>query len=256
MFIATADKNSLSVTGSELITSGSVKTNFVEFQFSDDWNGLRKTAIFQTKKVSIPIILDDNRLTLPIPWEVMAYAGETINIGVYGERVDDPITPTDEEIVLPTIWTTLSTVKQGVVISNPPTTPPTIDSYLQLLKYINSLIEEGKIGVKINSVPMEDGRGVVVTITGSEGEESFEIYNGVNGTDGSNGVSPTLDISLIDGGHRVTINDVNGENYFDVMNGKNGNVGEVEAIVNQKLDAYSNERSPLTVDEIMNIIGE
>lgn len=38
-------------------------------------------------------------------------------------------------------------------------------------------------------------------------------------------VSPTVDVTEIDGGHRVTITDANGTETFDVMNGKDGTDG-------------------------------
>ena len=41
----------------------------------------------------------------------------------------------------------------------------------------------------------------------------------------SAGVSPTVDVTNIDGGHRVTITDVDGAETFDVMNGKDGVIG-------------------------------
>lgn len=121
MFIVNVAKNSIAVEGKELITSGSVKTNFVQFDFDEEWTGLTKTVIFQTKKVSIPIILEEGvRYQLPIPWEVMAYPNETINVGVYGVRKDaEETTDVDEEIVLPTIWGTIGKVTQGVLVPNP-----------------------------------------------------------------------------------------------------------------------------------------
>lgn len=42
-----------------------------------------------------------------------------------------------------------------------------------------------------------------------------------------NGVSPTISVTEIDGGHRVTITDVNGTQSFDVMDGEDGSGGGV-----------------------------
>ncbi len=41
----------------------------------------------------------------------------------------------------------------------------------------------------------------------------------LNITGGTDGFSPTVDVSEIEGGHRVTITDKNGEQSFDVLNG-------------------------------------
>lgn len=42
---------------------------------------------------------------------------------------------------------------------------------------------------------------------------------------GEVGVSPTIDVSAITGGHRLTITDVNGTEYVDVMDGEKGDTG-------------------------------
>ena len=42
------------------------------------------------------------------------------------------------------------------------------------------------------------------------------------GTPGADGVSPTVEIEDIDGGHRVTVTDANGPHSFDVMDGEGG----------------------------------
>lgn len=154
MITATVDKNSIEIDHEELITSGSVKTNFIQFVFSEDWNGLTKTAIFQTKKVSIPVIVDGED-KVAIPWEAMAFPKEEIKFGVYGVRFDDESTESvDEEIVLPTIWGSLGKVVEGVLVESPPITDPTKDAYLQLLDYIKSLQPGG--GEATGGIPYVD----------------------------------------------------------------------------------------------------
>lgn len=43
---------------------------------------------------------------------------------------------------------------------------------------------------------------------------------------GGSGVSPIIDVTEIEGGHRVTITDAEGTESFDVMNGKDGEKGD------------------------------
>lgn len=43
---------------------------------------------------------------------------------------------------------------------------------------------------------------------------------------GNDGISPTLDVTEIPGGHRVVINDIEGEKPFDIMDGRDGKDGE------------------------------
>lgn len=55
-------------------------------------------------------------------------------------------------------------------------------------------------------------------------KESGE-FDGQDGTNGKDGVSPTITVTDITGGHRLTITDVNGTKTVDVMDGKDGEGG-------------------------------
>ena len=55
----------------------------------------------------------------------------------------------------------------------------------------------------------------------AQAKESGEF----DGAAGQDGVSPTVTVIDITGGHRVTITDANGTKYFDVMDGKDGSGG-------------------------------
>lgn len=64
------------------------------------------------------------------------------------------------------------------------------------------------------------------------GVTTEDIQNAVNSyltehpvRDGQNGVSPTVEVVEITGGHRVTITDADGPQVFDIMNGKDGKGG-------------------------------
>ena len=52
--------------------------------------------------------------------------------------------------------------------------------------------------------------------------DSGFVFAGVNGAPGNNGISPTVTITAITGGHRVTITDATGTKTFDVMDGEDG----------------------------------
>ena len=151
MFKAIVDANRIAVTNpdKEIITSGSVNVNFIEFTFSEDWVGLEKNVIFQTKKGSVPIILEGEKLvyTMPIPWEMTAFANESIAVGAYGVRMDDAETLEDEEKMLPTVWGAIpEKVRQGVVINDQPPTSPTYNSYMELLGRLDSIPYSSIVG--------------------------------------------------------------------------------------------------------------
>lgn len=233
MFKALVEANRITVTNpdKEIITSGSVNVNFIEFTFTDDWIGLEATVIFQTRKAAIPIILSGDSLihTMPIPWEVLTNSGETINIGAYGIRMDDSDTLEDEEKILPTVWGSIpEKVREGVTVLDPTPTSPTYNAYQLLLKTIADIIANGGGGGGVPGISPtisieETDDGVVLTIVDVNGERSVTITNGVDGTDGSDGsdgFSPTISVTPIEGGNRLTITDVDGEHSFDFLNGQ------------------------------------
>ena len=60
---------------------------------------------------------------------------------------------------------------------------------------------------------------------GKDGEDGHTPVKGVDyfdGVDGEDGVSPTITVQAITGGHRITITDKNGTKTVDVMDGANG----------------------------------
>lgn len=67
--------------------------------------------------------------------------------------------------------------------------------------------------IEANKTAIEELKNSGVGAPGEPGED---------GNDGKDGVSPTIQITDIEGGHRITVTDVNGSRNFDVMDGKDG----------------------------------
>ena len=298
MFKLYADKNKLTVQQREAVTSGSANTYRAAFEFSADWDGLEKVAIFRAGDVSVPILLDETGECV-IPWEVMQTAGLLLRAGVYGTQ--------GEETVLPTIWANLGTILTGVEMPGEGAMPPTPELWQQeLAAKGDSLSLDGvklflKSGEKVLSTvtipvggggggegtqgppgpqgaPGKDGfsptvtttstaDGTAVTITDVDGPHTFDVLNGKDGqpggpgpigppgtpgtpgTNGKDGVSPTVEVEPIDGGHRVTITDADGEQSFDVLNGKDGTGGgEGEGV--DLSDYYTKEQVNEKLEEI------
>ena len=131
MFSLSASKVNLSVLERETITSGSANVYSVQFEFSKEWTGLTKTAVFHAADTTISVLLDDSN-ECSIPWEVLQDANRALCVGVYGTR--------GEDVVLPTIWTTLGTIKEGVHPGES-AQPPTPSVYEQILADIGNLDE-------------------------------------------------------------------------------------------------------------------
>lgn len=123
IFSLQASKTFLSVLSREMMTSGSVNVYLVQFAFSADWDELDKTAVFRAGDTKISVVLDaTNRCQ--IPWEVLENRGRPLEAGVYGTK--------NGTVVLPTIWATLGTIKEGASPGEN-TQPPTPDVYSQIL---------------------------------------------------------------------------------------------------------------------------
>lgn len=138
MFVVTATKNSLSIQGSELMTSGSVNINFVQVVTSNDWRDLNTTVVFQTRQTAVTINLGIDTgipLTIAVPWEVLTTAGETINIGLYGMKSSSA--ENQMEVVLPTVWGTLGKVVQGVVLKGGSPPKPSNDLFAEFIDRID-----------------------------------------------------------------------------------------------------------------------
>lgn len=134
MFRLYADKNKLDLLEREPVTSGSVNVYEAAFEFSEDWTGLEKTAVFRAGEKSISVLLGDTGETV-VPWEVLTVPGKRLEAGVYGTRA--------AEVVLPTVWTDLGYIHTGAAPGDE-ARPPTPDLWQQeLAKKADGLALDG-----------------------------------------------------------------------------------------------------------------
>lgn len=124
-------KNQLIITDLEPITSGSVNVYKVHFHFSSDWDGLERIAVFQTQTTTINIPIQDDIAI--IPWEVMTTPNVAIRLGVYGIKTLTTI--------LPTIWTDLGVVVEGVIIGDAESAGHSPDIYEAILRKFEEIDE-------------------------------------------------------------------------------------------------------------------
>lgn len=68
-------------------------------------------------------------------------------------------------------------------------------------------------------------------VDGQPGKDGVDGKDGADGLPGEKGISPTVEVQDIEGGHRVTITDKDGDKTFDVMDGKDGSGGSGGASV-------------------------
>ena len=75
--------------------------------------------------------------------------------------------------------------------------------------------------------------------TGPQGKPGEAGPKGETGAPGKDGVSPTLSISSITGGHRITITDAAGSKSFDVKDGENGKDASITSAAIVKALGYT-----------------
>ena len=99
-----------------------------------------------------------------------------------------------------------------------------------------------------------DGKDGKDGYTPQKGVDYFDGRDGRDGDAGAsglNGVSPTVEVVPLEGGHRVEITDANGKKVFDVMNGKNGEDGE-DAKPEDRIQSDQAENDPENPAHILN----
>lgn len=157
MFLLKADKVRLILLRREPLTSGSVNVNTVKFEFSPDWDGLTRTAVFKAGTEERSVLLDGTGECV-IPWEALARPDVRILAGVYGTK--------GGEIVLPTVWASLGTVLEGAAPDGG-RYPPTPELWEQELAGKGDTLgytAGGELGLYagdklLSSVPVHGGTG-------------------------------------------------------------------------------------------------
>lgn len=185
MIIVTANARSATYTSNDLITSGSIGIP-VAFNLSDDFAGLSNVAVFEGSGVSVDVLIVNNACV--VPHEVLASAGGYLRVGIYGRNAGGTI-------AIPTVWAGTMPILQGVEPSDIDPAAPTPDWTAQVQAAAVRAVELAQ------SVVDAAERG------------DFD------------GVSPTVTVTDISGGHRVTVTDADGTRSFAVLDGTDGEDG-------------------------------
>lgn len=171
MFELYADKNRLTLRERETMTSGSVNVYQVRFRFSEDWEGLSRTACFRAGKEHVSVLLDESG-QCAVPWETLWAPGVTLLAGVYGAR--------DGEVVLPTVWAELGTVLAGVKPGSG-AQAPTPGPYEQVLGRLEG--KQDKLTGRPGQVVGFDGDGKPAAQDFSGGEGGVSHHRQLSGRD-------------------------------------------------------------------------
>jgi len=157
----------------------------VQFQFSEDWESLSRTAIFRAGVESRAVLLGEDNETV-IPWEVLKEPGLTLYCGVYGAR--------DSVVVLPTVWASLGVILKGAAFDEetPSPTPELwrqeLDKKGDGLSYdgLNLSLLSGNKPLSTVQVAGGTGEGVI-PVPGPKGEKGDKGDPGEQGEKGDPG---------------------------------------------------------------------
>lgn len=163
------------------MTSGSVNVYRARFEFSGDWEGLTRKAVFKAGSRCRTVLLDEGGECV-VPWEVLASHGQPLMAGVFGSR---------DETALPTTWASLGIILEGVPGDGPGSQPPTPEAWEQALAGKgDKLTYDGlnlslKSGEKVlSAVEVAGGGGEGASdhriLTGREAENQHPISSIVN----------------------------------------------------------------------------
>lgn len=186
MFVLYANKTRLTLRKREPVTSGSVNVDPVRFEFSADWDGLSRTAIFRAGTESRAVLLgEENEAT--IPWEVLKEPNVHLYCGVYGVG--------SGHVVLPTIWADMGTIHEGVAPAED-ARPPTPDLWEQQLARKGDGLKYD--GLRLSLMSGEDALSTVEIAGGGDGGIIYRFGHGLK----QNGLDVSVD----------TVSDFSGDN--------------------------------------------
>lgn len=187
MFILYAEKNKLTVREKEPVTSGSVNTYPARFEFSEDWDGLERTAVFQAGCKEKSVSLTSGACTVPA--DVLDTAGYFLMAGVCGKAGDT--------LVLPTIWANLGLILEGAVPGESLEPGPLPDDWQEAL---NS--KGDNLDLQERTLRLRSGEKVLSTVELPAGG------GGTPGPPGRDGVTPSIrvgSVTTLEPGQEATV---------------------------------------------------
>ena len=143
-----------------LITSGSVDTVSVQFEFDDAWRGFVKRAIFASSNTIIQKLLNESNIC-EVPWEVLTHPGD-VSIGVVGQN--------DMEI-MPSVKTAIH-ISEGTDTTGDASKTPSSDIYDQMIQIMQQTLE------------------TATALHSAAAAGEFDGKDGTNGEDGEDGYTP------------------------------------------------------------------
>ena len=153
------------------ITAGMVGVT-VRMQYADIWDGLHKTVVFRAGTVTKDVITDDEVVT--VPKEVAAAKDVYLQVGVYGVDAEG-------NLVIPTIWAGLGTVRDGADPSGDDETDASLPAWVKIMTDAETAVAVAQ------SVRDDADRGAFDGPQGPQGPQGETGPKGPQGPQGDTG---------------------------------------------------------------------
>lgn len=153
------------------ITAGMVGVT-VRMQYADIWDGLHKTVVFRAGTVTKDVITDDEVVT--VPKEVVAAKDVYLQVGVYGVDAEG-------NLVIPTIWAGLGTVRDGADPSGEAETDASLPAWVKIMTDAETAVAVAQ------SVRDDADRGAFDGPQGPQGPQGETGPQGPQGPQGDTG---------------------------------------------------------------------
>ena len=211
--LAQITKNQLAIRGNTQLVQGTVGET-LRLAFSDEWAGLAITAVFAAGEQKRDVVVTGEELS--IPWELLREAGHRLTLSFHGARENG-------RIVLRSSIASLGVIRRSYEPSGEEPEAPTPARADQ----IQALAEQA------------------LALAAGVRQEADS-----GGFDGIDGVSPTIAVTEVEGGHRITITDAEGSRSFIVPDGTSG-AGGVSSVNGQTGDVLLTIPAAVTVDDAL-----
>lgn len=168
-----ANKRAASCLTDDELTTGSVGL-LVQFAFSEEWEGLGKTAVFRGSDTAVDVLISGD--VCMVPPEVLTTPGGDLTIGVYG-------TDGTGDLVIPTVYAYAGRIQRGAEPSgvNPePPTPSLVDQILAATAAAQSAAQAAQSAA-------EEAEDVAQSVREDADSGAFDGADGATGPQGAQG---------------------------------------------------------------------
>lgn len=158
----------------------------VEFDFSSEWDGLGKIAVFRCDGERDMIVSADGKTT--VPHEILTTPGMDVEVGVYAVKADGTTWPA------PTTYCNIGTVKEGADPSGDESYPPTPDMGEQAVAAASTALQAAAEAQQVAAeIQRRADSGEFDGRDGAQGDKGDKGDTGPAGADGKDYVLTEAD---------------------------------------------------------------